>query len=400
MAEFTYMGTKRALAKQIANVCDTARPGPFLELFSGLSAVGEELGMRRKIWCNDVQSFSQLYCQVRLGSPGHFDRLRKHITTDNEIYQANETGLNDKFKYLLDLETRALKTRDHKIIREAETTIRETVHKSSSGLRKGNVQCLFSTTHSGGYFSLAQGIQIDSIRAMIDGLHNASIINEQSKNYGVLALCRAVANASNSTGHFAQYLTPNENNITRVCTKRRVDVFEQFIIGISTLRPFGTTKWRKTNQFFSDDANTLLEKMSSRSKRPAVIYADPPYTGDQYSRFYHILETVVKYDYPKTEGKGQYREGRFSSPFSCKAGVENAFSTLISSSADMGSALVVSYPSSGLLKSSTEMITSLLRKSFREVHDPIDISHIHSTMGASKGPHQHQVKELLFVGHP
>ena len=29
-----------------------------------------------------------------------------------------------------------------------------------------------------------------------------------------------------------------------------------------------------------------------------LIYIDPPYTNAHYSRFYHILETLVDYDYP------------------------------------------------------------------------------------------------------
>ena len=30
-----------------------------------------------------------------------------------------------------------------------------------------------------------------------------------------------------------------------------------------------------------------------------ILYLDPPYTQNQYSVQYHLLETIAKYDYPK-----------------------------------------------------------------------------------------------------
>ena len=29
-----------------------------------------------------------------------------------------------------------------------------------------------------------------------------------------------------------------------------------------------------------------------------IVYADPPYTRDHYSRFYHVLETISLFDSP------------------------------------------------------------------------------------------------------
>ena len=38
-----------------------------------------------------------------------------------------------------------------------------------------------------------------------------------------------------------------------------------------------------------------------------ILYLDPPYTQNQYSVQYHLLETIAKYDYPKIKGKGGLR---------------------------------------------------------------------------------------------
>jgi site-specific DNA-adenine methylase len=40
VAQFSYMGTKRRLAAQIADIAKPLPTGPFLDLFSGVSAVG------------------------------------------------------------------------------------------------------------------------------------------------------------------------------------------------------------------------------------------------------------------------------------------------------------------------------------------------------------------------
>lgn len=57
---------------------------------------------------------------------------------------------------------------------------------------------------------------------------------------------------------------------------------------------------RHTNtpaQVFRRDANDLVRSVSSD-----VAYLDPPYNSRQYSRFYHVLETLVKWDKPELSG--------------------------------------------------------------------------------------------------
>ena len=86
-----------------------------------------------------------------------------------------------------------------------------------------------------------------------------------------------------------------------------------------------------------------------RNERPAIIYADPPYTSDHYSRYYHLYETLLLYDYPSSEATGRYRPDRFFSRYSIKTEVEAAMDRLIADCAKIGSRLVLSYPERGLL---------------------------------------------------
>ena len=73
------------------------------------------------------------------------------------------------------------------------------------------------------------------------------------------------------------------------------------------------------------DANALAKKLSSD-----VTYIDPPYNSRQYSRFYHVLETLTKWTKPKLSGVARKPPTENSSDY-CKRAAPNAFADLISS---------------------------------------------------------------------
>ena len=86
--------------------------------------------------------------------------------------------------------------------------------------------------------------------------------------------------------------------------------------------------------------------------RADLVYMDPPYTSDNYSRFYHVLEVLTAYDYPPlargSDGRilrGRYPEisNRFRSGFCRRRDVEREFERVIAASAHSGSKLVISY---------------------------------------------------------
>jgi len=50
-------------------------------------------------------------------------------------------------------------------------------------------------------------------------------------------------------------------------------------------------------EIYREDANLLSKRIKAD-----IVYIDPPYNSRQYSRFYHIYETLVKWDKPKLYG--------------------------------------------------------------------------------------------------
>lgn len=390
------MGTKRLLAAQIAAAAEGLQHGPFMDLFSGISAAGAAVAAKRNVWCNDAQAFSTLLTKALYTSASELNSegLRKAIRGD---YEDNHLSLTAAVREELRIEDACLAAPDRaaQIARLSEVSASARV--KATPLRGAGKFSLLLTTHSGTYFGIRQCIEMDSIRAGADRALSKGAISSEQHRWAILALCRAASATSNSTGHFAQALTPKPDNISRVISKRRRSPLAEWSCAIDEMNPVGTPAWRKGNKVFQKDAISLAKELSSNRVHPGILYADPPYTDDQYSRYYHLLENIVLYDYPDTYGKGEYRPDRFVSKFSLANGVRQAFDELIEAASRTNSAFMLSYPSNGLLKNSPEFIGEKLRKNFETVHDPLAIAHEHSTMGASKGAQKHQVTEYIYV---
>lgn len=126
-----------------------------------------------------------------------------------------------------------------------------------------------------------------------------------------------------------------------------------------------------------------------------IVYADPPYTKDHYSRMYHVLETMYLYDYPDSLGAGRMRSDRFRSGFSVKTEVEASFVAMVSAVRSRGADLLLSYPSEGLLSSRTDVVD--LVSDLMRVESVTRIKHSYSTVGASSGSRQTPGEEQLIL---
>ncbi len=100
------------------------------------------------------------------------------------------------------------------------------------------------------------------------------------KEYSVLlaTLIYNMDKVANTVGHFDAY-------IKKPIRKR------QFQLKLIEINDFENV------EIYREDANLLSKKIKAD-----IAYIDPPYNSRQYSRFYHIYETLVKWDKPKLYG--------------------------------------------------------------------------------------------------
>jgi adenine-specific DNA-methyltransferase len=149
---------------------------------------------------------------------------------------------------------------------------------------------------------------------------------------------------------------------------------------------------------FVEDALAIWPIFDDARLRPAIFYADPPYSKEHYSRFYHVLESLERYDYPEAVGVGRYRTDRFTTPLSTNTGALSAMNNLLVEIAKRDGVLVLSYPSTGLLTRDLQIdIAELLRSHFRRVRLVISWDSRHSTLGARHGSARQYVREFVWT---
>ena len=403
----SYMGTKRRIADRVAQIVNAQSQGPLLDLFAGMCAVSTATGQSRAIWCNDVQTFASSVATAFFTSPPLSLNSEDIANFSLCPFGRNSSKLRLRFARELAQEELSLRSGDVSQVRTLEHLMPNvaengafTLERASLARRPTSVPYrLFTITYSGGYFSLAQSIEIDSIRYAIDRLFAESVIDAIDHRWLCLALCQAVSKVTTTTGHFAQHMRANKQNLKRYIAQRRRSVWKEWLTSVFENHPVGTASWRAGNRVFQQEANELLNQMQNDSAIPAVVYADPPYTRDQYSRYYHVYETLLKYDYPDSHGSGRYRPNRFRSPYSMKTRVGEAMEGLISGCAKLGSSLILSYPERGLLTHSNEVIPSLIRRHYGRTPQVHSVAASHSSFGASKGRQNYTVQEKIYVAN-
>ena len=134
-------------------------------------------------------------------------------------------------------------------------------------------------------------------------------------------------------GHMAQPLNLKDNVFKLFLTRNKsiYNIFKEKFQSFFLDEFIKTTKSNKTyNMNFED-----LIKQDDIKNNVSFIYADPPYTDMQYSRYYHLLNIVAKYDYPaptQNSGKytkGLYTENRYQSKLSAKSTCLTTFNNLV-----------------------------------------------------------------------
>jgi adenine-specific DNA-methyltransferase len=163
----------------------------------------------------------------------------------------------------------------------------------------------FSKNYGGKYFGIEDAKKIGYIRDDIE--KNKPNLTKREYSILIASLIYSVDKIANTVGHYDAYMRVNSRD-------------NRFIFGI--INPI---KKNKGFKIFSEDANNLAKKI-----RADVVYIDPPYNSRQYSRFYHVLETLTKWDNPTLYGTALKPAPENTSDY-CKTTAPEAFQDLIGS---------------------------------------------------------------------
>ena len=186
--------------------------------------------------------------------------------------------------------------------------------------------------YGGHYFSPTQALSFD---AMLETLPNDKDTRELCLAAAIIAASCCVA----SPGHTAQPFKATESAGKFLREAWQRDPFHYARKALEKLcllySPFpGDT--------IIDDAN----KIAISLKADDLVFVDPPYSDVQYSRFYHVLETMARRSCGAVEGVGRYPpfSERPQSLYSQKSSSEKAIEDLLSKLSSNGCTVILTFP--------------------------------------------------------
>lgn len=393
-----YMGTKRHMAAHVCDTISALQPnGRVVDLFSGMGSVAESLKNTSSVVTNDALSFTAALSRARfigkrrdINPELAVERLSERFHSRRAVLEAAyESQLKDEDEALVSTRTDLARYIDRAIHAGNSTACRRAARRAAEASDSTHYE-LASLYFSAGYLSLRQAIEVDAIRAAIDADEHLD-----QRDWLLGAWISAVSTLINAPGHTAQFLKPNtESGHARIIRTWSRSIWTEFSLALGELEQVGTSRWRSANSVYVGDALDLIS--SGHLSNIGAVYADPPYTKDQYSRYYHVYETLYRYDFPDSHGAGRNRSDRFTTGFSLKTAVIASFHDLCRNVARMRVPLILSYPSSGLLSSAGSSVPEIAGQYFSDV-ETYSIQASHSTMGASTGASKKSATENLYV---
>lgn len=369
-----YLGSKQKLANTIVNVINDLdySDSRVADLFAGTGVVSSSLSKNRPVTAVDVQNYSRiLNSALLLGSKSNLSLLSsdEFLSIYNEVYQKVSILLTSLLNYerialeeaktgntekIVDIiECGSIRAFQQKASLNCSFELRSILKKTLDDLKKipFDDSCLTTTLYFGGaYFTYKQAIQIDCLYITLKKLE---ISDDSIAQSCILSTASEVVNTVGK--QFAQpiKLVKPSGDVSPLLLKRTLkdrnmsiyEVFQKWV-----------NNWQAQVINSSFDHKVVVSDVIDFLKSDnecGLFYADPPYTIDHYSRFYHVLETISLRDNPTLDEmnkrgsrvvmRGLYRKDRFQSKFCIPSQAHNAFEELIQNVALKSAPLLLSY---------------------------------------------------------
>ena len=408
-----YMGSKSRI---LSHICDpiikNEKITRVVDLFAGTGAVGYALKESKEIVSNDIEYYAYIINQAILnGCNFSKEDEERFITSVQEVYSSIVSKIDDCINEEEKFFVSEINYKEYKrfcdntpsVFTNATQDARfESLNKLVKTVVPGsrnNVElpCLFLTYYANAYFGIKQCCQIDSIRYAIENIEDQNV-----KNILLSVLMSVMSSNASTTTHFAQFLKVNSAATCRnIIEKRKIDIIQGFL---SALQEYRSTGLCNTNNLYphkcyNKDFEECLNQIDLDNR--TLVYADPPYFKEHYSRYYHILNTLCLYDYPsmsinqqtKELSVGRYREDRNVSDFGKKAKALNAFERLINICADADSGLMISYSDNSIVD--IKSLQNLAEQRYDVLIEKIELNH--SKQGRASTA---KVDEYIFMCRP
>lgn len=369
-----YLGSKLRIVENICQIVDSidATHGPILDLFSGSGTVSLAMSRSRDVVAVDIQEYSRVICSALLHPVDSKSISAKEFVRDvlsSECF----VSLKQALEPMVELEQNFIKmAKDGQpeplcdllecgsiiVFQQTGCSVNSAIAKAMSetisrltALRLDQgTKSMISRYFGGVYFSYSQACQMD---ALLEFIWSRSIIFRDTLLAALLSTASELVNTIGK--QFAQPLRPRSrigrpkpelfDLVARDRLSSSTELYQDWLSRYLSLPNTG-----RNHRAIRED---YVEALRDEGRDVAVIYADPPYTRDHYSRYYHVLETMCLRDNPsislvklnghESPSRGVYRLNRHQSPFCIHSKAPAAFASLFEGARKLGVPLLVSY---------------------------------------------------------
>lgn len=377
-----YMGSKRAMLKNGLGTLllkEAKNHNRFVDLFTGAGFVAWYVSenINKPVLAVDLQKYSTtlaqaITCRTKALVPN--DLIAKWI--QESVKNRGEDPLWPK----------ALKHQDRKV-RSVKNWVKDARNLCST---ESNIGAIWSA-YGGHYFSPVQALSIDYLLA---GLPKSA----PERTLCLAALITAASECVASPGHTAQPFQP-----TKTASPFIADAWNRDVVEYSkkNLIALASRYAQVKGSTFTGDALSAISKLNSED----LVFIDPPYSSVQYSRFYHVLETIAQREKKiDVTGVGRYPDisKRPRSDYSNVGQAEAALRKLLQGIAMKSCTVILTFPSGDASNGLSGNKIKEIANNWFNVEDHSTIKGTFSTLGGNNANRDARTKssELILLMRP
>ncbi|MBI2427812.1 MAG: DNA adenine methylase [Ignavibacteriales bacterium] len=339
-----YMGSKRLMLQNgLGSLIKEEAPqyGRFVDLFSGASFVAWFAAQNtdKQVVAVDLQKYSKILADSVINRTSSID-----IASLEQIWIKKAIAACQKTKLYQEAKSLEGKTLTQERIKELRLLC----------TKKSNAGPLWNA-YGGHYFSPTQSLLFDYLLKYLPS-------DKTQRTVCLSVVIMTASKCAASPGHTAQPFQP-----TRTAKKFIREAWNKDPIEILKVELEQIAKkyaQRKGRAIVLD-----AQRFASQLKETDLVFIDPPYSGVQYSRFYHVLETIARGKVQsEIEGIGRYPsiKERPQSKFSNVGQSREALDNLLEKIAMKKASVILTFPagsaSNGL---SGRKVQNISRKWFK-----------------------------------
>jgi adenine-specific DNA methylase len=343
-----------------------------VDLFSGAAHIAwfAATETNKPVLAVDLQNYSRILAEAIISRKTKLDSTKlKKVWLDNV-----ERALTHSSYY-----SAALKL-------EAGGITRNNVEEARRFCEKNKNLGVVWRAYGGYYFSPSQALIFDLMRKYLPPKNpNRSVCLASI----IIAASKCVA----APGHTAQPFQP-----TKGAKKFLKEAWSRNPIALAkdALEEVSLRHAKKVGKATTADALEVAKKL----RKHDLVIIDPPYSGVQYSRFYHVLETIANGKCGKVGGIGRYPSmiQRPQSPFSNKSESQDALKKLLGRIARRSAEVIFTFPAR---KTSNGLSGKIIEDTAKEWFNVsrMDVYYRYSTLGGNNHHRkaQRMSKELILT---